>query len=235
MINNAIAIIPARYGSTRLNGKPLLDINGKPMIVRVWEVVKKVLPTYVATDDLRIADVIKREGGNAILTSVSCENGTVRVAEAYANINIDSKIVLNIQGDEPMVSEKDIKILLTLMQNDKVKIGTLVTSILEEEQQSESNCFVDRTDDGKCHDFRRRIENFSFNKYRHIGMYGFDSSILDELTSLKPTIREKNERLEQLRWIENEYEIYSSVIETPGIGVDTLEDLKKVRKELDRN
>ncbi len=235
MINNAIAIIPARYGSTRLNGKPLLDINGKPMIVRVWEVVKKVLPTYVATDDLRIADVIKREGGNAILTSVSCENGTARVAEAYANINIDSKIVLNIQGDEPMVSEKDIKILLTLMQNDKVKIGTLVTSILEEEQQSESNCFVDRTDDGKCHDFRRRIENFSFNKYRHIGMYGFDSSILDELTSLKPTIREKNERLEQLRWIENEYEIYSSVIETPGIGVDTLEDLKKVRKELDRN
>ena len=235
MINNAIAIIPARYGSTRLNGKPLLDINGKPMIVRVWEVVKKVLPTYVATDDLRIADVIKKEGGNAILTSVSCENGTARVAEAYANINIDSKIVLNIQGDEPMVSEKDIKILLTLMQNDKVKIGTLVTSILEEEQQSESNCFVDRTDDGKCHDFRRRIENFSFNKYRHIGMYGFDSSILDELTSLKPTIREKNERLEQLRWIENEYEIYSSVIETPGIGVDTLEDLKKVRKELDRN
>ena len=235
MINNAIAIIPARYGSTRLNGKPLLDINGKPMIVRVWEVVKKVLPTYVATDDLRIADVIKREGGNAILTSVSCENGTARVAEAYANINIDSKIVLNIQGDEPMVSEKDINILLRLMQNDRVKIGTLVTSILEEEQQSESNCFVDRTDDGKCHDFRRRIENFSFNKYRHIGMYGFDSSILDELTSLKPTIREKNERLEQLRWIENEYEIYSSVIETPGIGVDTLEDLKKVRKELDRN
>ena len=76
--------------------------------------------------------------------------------------------------------------------------------------------------------------NSSFKKYRHVGMYGFDSSILDELTSLKPTNREKNERLEQLRWIENEYEIYSSVIETPGIGVDTYEDLKKIRKELDR-
>ena len=235
MVNNAVAIIPARYGSTRLSGKPLLDINGKPMIVRVWEVVKKVLPTYVATDDLRIAEAIEREGGNTILTSVDCQNGTARVAEAFANINIDAKIVLNIQGDEPMVSEKDINILLRLMQNDRVKIGTLVTSIPEEDEASESNCFVDRTDDGKCHDFRRRIENFSFNKYRHVGMYGFMSSILEELTSLKPTAREKNEGLEQLRWIENKYEIYSSVIETPGIGVDTSEDLKKVRKKLDRN
>lgn len=234
MINSAIAIIPARFGSTRLQGKPLLDINGKPMIVRVWEVVRKVLPTYVATDDSRIADAIKREGGNAILTSVSCENGTARVAEAFAHINTDSKIVLNIQGDEPMVSETDINILLTLMQHESVKIGTLVTSILKEDYQSGSNCYVDRADDGKCHDFSRRIENSSLKKYRHVGMYGFDSSILDELTSLKPTNREKNERLEQLRWIENEYEIYSSVIETPGIGVDTYEDLKKIRKELDR-
>ena len=110
MINSAIAIIPARFGSTRLQGKPLLDINGKPMIVRVWEVVRKVLPTYVATDDSRIADVIKREGGNAILTSVSCENGTARVAEAFAHINTDSKIVLNIQGD------KGLNRLLCLVQ-----------------------------------------------------------------------------------------------------------------------
>ena len=235
MKNSAIAIIPARYGSTRLPGKPLMDINGKPMIIRVWEIVSRVLPTYVATDDQRIFDVVHKAGGDAIMTSSASENGTARVHEALLKLKIRPEIILNIQGDEPLVSDHDINVLLLLMKRESVKIGTLVTSISQEDLISGNNCFVDRSPDGMCQEFSRTTANFSFKKYRHIGMYGFNASILSKLVLLKRTDGEKRERLEQLRWKENGYEIHSSIVPEGGVGVDTLEDLKSIRKGFRRD
>lgn len=234
MIDSAIAIIPARYGSTRLPGKPLKEINGKPMIYWVWNEVKKVLPTYVATDDDKILKAIQSEGGDAILTSKSCLNGTQRVAEALKKLDIYPEVILNIQGDEPLVRKDDIRNLISLMDNEIIEIGTLVTSASLSDLKSINNCFVDRTDMGICQEFSRDPKSFTQKPYRHVGMYGFRSDVLFKLVELEPTIREKKEKLEQLRWLENGYTIHSSIINAPGLGVDTDEDLKFIKRIMEK-
>lgn len=225
----AVAIIPARYASTRLPGKPLADIHGKPMIVHVMERVSQLLPTYVATDDARIADAVTAAGGHCIMTSEDCVNGTARVAEALTQLPEQPDVVLNIQGDEPLVSMRDVDTLMRLMCREEVRIGTLVTPAKPGDSNTMNNCFVDRTPDGLALNFARQPDCCSIQAWRHVGMYGFDAALLPELIALQPTEGEQRERLEQLRWHESGYPIYTAEVAAAGIGVDSPEDLDYVR------
>ena len=231
--HKAWAIIPARMGSTRLPGKPLADIAGKPMIQHVWERVSEVLPTFVATDDERIAQVVEAAGGMAILTSPNCVNGTQRVTEALHILAEQGQnlpgIVLNIQGDEPLVSPQDIITLLNLMLRDEVQIGTLVTPAQPGDAESGTNAFADKTPDGRCHAFSRNPACCAIQAWRHVGMYGFKTQLLPELVALPETENELRERLEQVRWLDHGYAIYAAEVKAAGIGVDSPEDLEKVR------
>lgn len=231
--HKAWAIIPARMGSTRLPGKPLADIAGKPMIQHVWERVSEVLPTFVATDDERIAQVVEAVGGMAILTSPNCVNGTQRVTEALHILAEQGQnlpgIVLNIQGDEPLVSPQDIITLLNLMLREEVQIGTLVTPAKPGDAESGTNAFADKTPDGRCHGFSRNPACCAIQAWRHVGMYGFKTHLLPELVALPETENELRERLEQVRWLDHGYAIYAAEVKAAGIGVDSPEDLEKVR------
>jgi CMP-2-keto-3-deoxyoctulosonic acid synthetase len=143
--SEVLAVIPARYASTRLPGKPLALIAGKPMIQHVWERVSAVLPAVVATDDARIAEVVYSFGGRVRMTSPDCPNGTARVAEVLANWEGPRpEIVLNVQGDEPLVQAHDLETLVRLMRRPEVRIGTLVTPARAADLTSPNNCFVQR-------------------------------------------------------------------------------------------
>jgi 3-deoxy-manno-octulosonate cytidylyltransferase (CMP-KDO synthetase) len=120
------------------------------------------------------------------------------------------------------------------MDNEIIEIGTLVTSASLSDLKSINNCFVDRTDMGTCLKFSRDPKSFTQKPYRHVGMYGFRSDVLFKLVELEPTIREKKEKLEQLRWLENGYTIHSSIINAPGLGVDTDEDLKIIKRIMEK-
>ena len=236
---NAWAVIPARYGSTRLPGKPLADIAGKPMIVWVWEKVSQILPTYVATDDVRIAQVIKAAGGRVVMTSPTCENGTQRVAEAITLLAQQGQplpeVVLNIQGDEPLVLPQDIATLLQLMQREEVQIGTLVTPAQPGDIESGHNAFADKGPDGRCLSFQRQPNTCSVQAWRHVGMYGFKTALLPTLVALPATVNEQRERLEQVRWLDHGYAVYAAEIAAAGIGVDSPEDLAVVRQHIAQN
>jgi 3-deoxy-manno-octulosonate cytidylyltransferase (CMP-KDO synthetase) len=203
------------------------------MIQHVWERVSEVLPTFVATDDERIAQVIEEAGGMAILTSENCQNGTQRVTEALHILSEQGQnlpgIVLNIQGDEPLVSPHDIVSLLNLMLREEVQIGTLVTPAKPGDAESGTNAFADKTPDGRCHSFSRNPACCSIQAWRHVGMYGFKTHLLPELVALPATDNEVRERLEQVRWIDHGYAIYAAEVKAAGIGVDSPEDLEKVR------
>jgi len=203
------------------------------MIQHVWERVSEVLPTFVATDDDRIAQVIEEAGGMAILTSENCQNGTQRVTEALQILaeqgqNLPS-MVLNIQGDEPLVSPQDIVSLLNLMLREEVQIGTLVTPAKPGDAESGTNAFADKTPDGRCHSFSRNPACCSIQAWRHVGMYGFKTHLLPELVALPATDNEVRECLEQVRWLDHGYAIYAAEVKAAGIGVDSPEDLEKVR------
>ncbi len=225
-----LAVIPARYASTRLPGKPLALIAGKPMIQHVWERVSAVLPAVVATDDARIADAVFSFGGRVRMTSPDCPNGTARAAEVLAHWEgARPDIVLNVQGDEPLVQAHDLETLVRLMRRPEVRIGTLVTPARAADLSSPNNCFVQRLPDGLCTSFSRSPECCSIQAWRHVGMYGFRADVLPQLVNLQPTPGEVRERLEQLRWHESGFPIYSAEVAAAGIGVDSPEDLEYVR------
>jgi len=242
-----LAIIPARYGSTRLEGKPLADICGKPMIQHVYEQVKKAISdVYIATDDSRIESAVKTFGGNVVMTSVDHNSGTNRCLEAYNNINgktnTDFDVVVNVQGDEPMIAPEQIKELMSCFENPKTEIATLVTKVTEaEELNSKTSAFV-------INDVNMRAIYFSrtpipavkgldksdwFGKtdyFKHIGMYAYKPKTLDVIANLSQSKLELVEGLEQNRWIENGYPIHVAITEFDSISVDTPEDLENIRK-----
>ncbi|GAB4278371.1 MAG: 3-deoxy-manno-octulosonate cytidylyltransferase [Marinilabiliales bacterium] len=243
-----IAIIPARYGSTRLEGKPLIDINGKPMIQHVYEKAKKVIDdVYVATDDTRIVDAVNNFGGNAILTATSHKNGTSRCFEAYQKIknkfieNID--FIINIQGDEPMLDPVQLQDLMKGC-NKKTEIATLIKRVTNpEDLKNPSECFVVFTKNNLALYFSRSVipflRNYPFEEwikqhdyYKHIGIYAYSPSALEEFCNLEPTSLEIAESLEQNRWLENGHTINVCETSVETIPVDTEEDLQRVRKLL---
>ena len=240
-----LGIIPARYGSSRLEGKPLVDICGKPMIQRVYEQAKKALDfVLIATDDKRIEKVVKAFGGYVIMTSIDHTTGTNRCLEAY-NLFLKEKdfefdIVLNIQGDEPLLEPEQIKSLVSCFNVSGTQMATLVIPTKPKDKLN-SGVFVvfDKNMDALY--FSRSIIPFVRDKdkddwtnnstfYKHIGMYGFTPKALKEFSNLEETSLEKNEKLEQLRWLENGNKIKVAITNHESVAIDTAHDLEKVRK-----
>lgn len=248
-----LAVIPARYNSVRLPGKPLALINDKPMIQWVYENTKRcklIDKVVVATDDIRIYDIVKKFGGDVMMTSKHHKSGSDRVAEVAKKI--PCSIVLNIQGDEPMITSDILsRLILELKRNKHIHIVTPICRITYFSELFNIN-FVKVVVDKKNYAlyFSRsiipfirdefKIENFTFsfnndilNKYRfyrHIGVYGYKRDFLFKFLSLPQSPLEKLEKLEQLRILENGYRIKTVLVDKSPISVDTQEDLDKVRE-----
>lgn len=233
----AVAVIPARYGSTRLPGKPLLDICGKPLIQRVWEVVAQVPnidEIIVATDDDRIAKTVQDFGGKVMMTSSDCQSGSDRVREVAQTVEAD--VYVNVQGDEPLLEPSAIEKLLEVFAQDaNVQVATLCSPISREEAQSPNQVKVVRDRAGNALYFSRallpfvREANETADYFGHIGVYAYRREVLCAFTSLPASPLEQAEKLEQLRFLQTGIPI--RVIEIPrmGVGVDTQEDLERVR------
>ena len=238
-----IGIIPARYGSTRLEGKPLVAICGKTMIERVYIQAKKAIDTVVvATDDDRIYDEVKSFKGEVVMTSKNHTTGTNRCLEAYKIYQEETKttfdVVLNIQGDEPLLAPEQITSLVSCFNADDTKMATLV---IPTNKQSELNSgvFVVFNKNMEALYFSRAVipvirdeekQNWSEYSmyYKHVGMYGFTPKALEEFANMPESNLEKNEKLEQLRWLENNNKIKIAITLHNSIPVDTLEDVNKV-------
>jgi len=249
-----LAVIPARYGSTRLFAKPLALINNKPMIQWVYENVKNcslIDKVVVATDDKRIFEIVKRFGGEVMMTSKNHKSGSDRVAEVAKKIYSD--IVVNVQGDEPMISSYILKKVIT--EFFKNRFLNVVTPICRIEYFSELfdpnfvKVVVDKNNFALYFsrsvipfvrgEFNITQQNFvvknedvikKINFYRHIGVYAYKRNFLFKFLSLPQTKLEKIEKLEQLRILEHGYKIKTVLVDEYPISVDTEEDLKRVRK-----
>jgi len=239
-----LGIIPARYASSRFPGKPLIDIEGKTMIQRVYEQVKKstkLNDVVVATDDQRIAQTVSSFGGNIVMTAGHHQSGTDRCAEVIAQVN-GYDIAINIQGDEPFINPIQIDLLADCFKNPHTKIATLVKEITQEDELFNVNIpKVVRNIKGEAIYFSRQTipflrgmekENWLQNQtfYKHIGIYAYQIETLKELTKLPISMLEEAEALEQLRWLENGYAIQTAITEHETVAIDTKEDLSKILK-----
>jgi len=237
----SLGIIPARFESSRFPGKPLVKISGKTMIQRVYEQCQKattLTEVIVATDDTRIFDEVISFGGKVKMTASKHPTGTDRIAEVAASMN-DFEIIVNIQGDEPFIHPQQIESVINIFEkNEKAEIATGVKLIENQADIFNPNvvkCVFGKY--GKALLFSRspipflrneEKENWSVsNFYKHIGMYAFRRNTLLEITKLPPSRLEKLESLEQLRWLENGYEIFTTELPFDSFGIDTPEDLEK--------
>lgn len=237
----ALGIVPARFSSSRFPGKPLAMIAGKTMIQRVCEragMARSLSGVIVATDDDRIFSCVSSFGGKALMTSPACASGTDRIAEASAAL--DAEVILNIQGDEPLLEPAALDLLVSLFENDpNLRYGTLVTPVVSENELASPNVVktvMDRNDN--CLYFSRSpipfLRGLSFRDvrfWRHIGIYGFRRDFLFEFGKLPQGDLEKAESLEQLRAIENGVPVKAARIpDWRGISVDAPEDLVAVEE-----
>jgi len=242
-----LGIIPARWASTRFPGKPLIMLGDKTMIHRVYEQTSKVLDNVVvATDDNKIAEEVKKFNGQVVITSDKHQSGTDRCAEALElyqqKVNDKFDIVINIQGDEPFIQPQQIKQVVDSFDNN-TQISTLVRKITDNKTIFYlNNAKVVFNNKNEALYFSRApipyvaksekknwIDKYTF--YEHIGLYGYKSSVLKELTMLKPSKLELSESLEQNRWLENGYKIKISESNFENISIDTEEDLKNIIKK----
>jgi 3-deoxy-manno-octulosonate cytidylyltransferase (CMP-KDO synthetase) len=238
-----IAVIPARYASTRFPGKPLSDMAGKPMIQRVYEQVKKATDdVWVATDDSRIFETVESFGGEAVMTSPNHKSGTDRIQEAYAKIGGGFDVVINVQGDEPFIQPGQVEALKNCFDSKEVELATLVKPFKKEDgfdvlfnpnspkvviNKMNEAVYFSRSVIPYIRDIHHTewLDKHTF--YKHIGMYAYRTDILNEITGLPQSSLEKAESLEQLRWIENGYRIRVGYTDVETIGIDTPEDMEK--------
>lgn len=233
----AVAVIPARYASTRLPGKPLLDICGKPLIQRVWEIVSRARgldDVVVATDDGRIADAVRAFGGTVRMTSPDCRSGSDRVREVAESLAAD--VYVNVQGDEPLLEPAAIERLLEVFRQDEsVQVATLCSRISEEQARSPHQVKVVRDHAGNALYFSRaplpfvRERGESAEFLGHVGIYAYRADALRNFASLPPSPLEQAEKLEQLRFLQAGISIRVPEVPPMGAGVDTPEDLERVR------
>ncbi|MBF0444566.1 MAG: 3-deoxy-manno-octulosonate cytidylyltransferase [Magnetococcales bacterium] len=246
MGRNIAVVIPSRYASSRLPGKPLIELAGKPMIQHVYERASQadVSQVVVATDDERIFATVKKFGGEVLMTSLDHLSGTDRVAEAARKLNAD--IIINVQGDEPLLNPDSInQAVAPLLADDTVVMGTLAHHLTDREDANNSNVVKVVTDkQGFALYFSRLPIPFSKGQnqgqipsgmLRHIGLYVYKADFLQTFAKLAPTQLEKLENLEQLRALEHGYKIRVVAISQAVIGVDTPEDVIKVQEILERN
>ncbi|MCM1230999.1 MAG: 3-deoxy-manno-octulosonate cytidylyltransferase [Ruminococcus flavefaciens] len=240
-----VAVIPARYQSSRFPGKPLARINGKPMIQWVYERVsdvQEISQVYVATDDERIMECVQNFKGNAIMTSSKHENGSDRIAECVETLKLNhNDIVLNIQGDEPLIQGTMIQELISTISGSDVYMGTLKERITNEDDIVNPNIVKIITDinDNAVYFSRHPIpynrnELKSLVYYRHVGVYAYREFFLKKYTQLPKSFLEAAESLEQLRVLENGYTIKVKETGCSSVGVDTVEQLKLVEEMMRR-
>ena len=243
-----IAIIPARYASTRFPGKPLAILGGKTVIRRVWEQVSRVIDDVaVATDDRRIAEAVEAFGGRAVITSPDHRSGTDRCYEAYCLIGGEYDVVVNVQGDEPFISPSQIRALTACFDDERTDIATLVkpfaarAGIEALENPNSPKVVIDNESRAiyfsrSVIPYLRGVERSEWlarhTFYKHIGMYAFRRDVLREVTSLPQSSLERAESLEQLRWLENGYKIGVGITDIETVGIDTPEDLARAEEFL---
>lgn len=246
-----LAIIPARYASTRFPGKPLALLGGKPVIRRVYEQVAGVLDdVLVATDDERIFDAVRAFGGRVVMTSPDHRSGTDRCREAYEKQGGQFDIVVNVQGDEPFIRPEQLELLKSCFDDPDTDIATLVKPFTP----ADGLAALENPNSPKVVlDSRKRAIYFSRSVipylrgvereawlahhtfYKHIGLYAFRTEALLAVTALPPSPLEKAESLEQLRWLENGCRIGVGITDAETVGIDTPEDLVKAEVFLREN
>jgi 3-deoxy-manno-octulosonate cytidylyltransferase (CMP-KDO synthetase) len=236
--NKVIAIIPARWASTRLPGKPLADINGKSMIQLVYEAVEKseVDKVVVATDNELIFEAVKDFGGDVVMTSPKHQTGTDRILEAYENYKEDYEYVVNVQGDEPMINPDDVNRLVNNLKKEKYKIATLV-GYLEGDQRTDRNTVKAFADNGEIVMFTRSpLYGNALFFFRHIGVYGFSKVIAKKIDKnvMIETTNEIVESLEQIRWADNGIKFTYAITHGRYKGIDTEKDLDHYRSYLNK-
>lgn len=238
-----IGIIPARYASSRFPGKPLVMINGKSMIQRVYEQAKKSQSLHevvIATDDERILAHVHSFDGKGLMTAETHQSGTDRCAEVL-QVYTEFDVAINIQGDEPYIDPSQIDLLAECFRTPETQIATLIKRITAADElfsTSIPKVVIDHT--GRAIYFSRQTIPFLRNAlsqdwlnlhvyYKHVGVYGYRTAVLSELTKLPFSTLEKAEALEQLRWLENGYRIQTAETKFETIAVDTPEDLEQVK------
>lgn len=235
-----IAIIPARYASTRFPGKPLALLGGLPVIQRVYEQAFSVLPeAYVATDDERIFQCVEAFGGRAVMTRTDHKSGTDRIQEAVEHIGTEADVIINIQGDEPFVQASQLQTLMQLFDDTTTQIGTLGKRFESMEAVQNPNSPKIVCDQrGFALYFSRSVIPFVRGKetaewlkhypfLKHLGLYAYRREVLREVTQLPQSPLEQAESLEQLRWLENGYRIRVGLTDVETVGIDTPEDLTR--------
>ncbi|MBK7095839.1 MAG: 3-deoxy-manno-octulosonate cytidylyltransferase [Saprospiraceae bacterium] len=240
-MSKIIAIIPARYDSSRLPGKVLEKIGDKTMLNLVWDQVKKtemVEEVIIATDDERIMGEAEYFGGQSEMTFSSHRSGTDRCAQVASQF-WESDIIINIQADEPFIDPEIIDMLgKKMIEDDWIEIATLCTRIKDRNEVSDPNTVKIVKDNfnkalyfsrAPIPYFRDSVGSIE-NQYRHIGIYAFRNKSLQSITKLSESFLEKAEKLEQLRWMENGYKIHVFETEYKGTGIDTPVDLEKARQ-----
>lgn len=238
-----IAIIPARYASTRFPGKPLAKLCGKTVIQRVYEQANDVLEeAYVATDDQRIYDTVVAFGGKAVMTSTNHRSGTDRIQEAAIKIGTEADVIINVQGDEPFIHKSQLETVKSLFNDPNTQIATLGKPFESIEAIENPNSPKIVTDiNGYAMYFSRSVIPYirgkekvewltSFPFLKHIGLYAYRREVLTEITELPQSPLELAESLEQLRWLQNGYKIKVGITNIETIGIDTPDDL--VRAEV---
>lgn len=244
-----VAIIPARWGSTRFPGKPLARIKKKPMIQWVVEQAQKasrISEVIVATDDDRILNAVVGFGGKAVMTSQDHVTGSDRIAEVASGLKCD--IVVNVQGDEPLIPPENIdQVVGCLDKNPALNVATLMMAVHESDEITDPNVVKVVTDQkGRALYFSRSaipfhrdewkngLPNETNRIFKHIGLYAYTRSFLLEFTRMNPTPIEQLEKLEQLRILEHGYPIQVEITERVSMGVDRIEDLEKIERFLEK-
>ena len=235
-----LVIIPSRLSATRLPGKPLFKINGISMISHVLKkaVEANIGEVIVAAEDQEIIDDVKKNGGQAVLTKREHKTGTDRIYEALKKFNDkDIDLVMNLQGDEPLMNIKDIRNLKNQMVKNKSKLGTLA-SIITDQKMYENKNFVKVITKNKLNNsnfsdaknFMRKISKYSENIYHHLGIYCYEKNTLENFVSLNQSSNELKYKLEQLRALDNNIKINVALAVSSSIGVDTEEDFVAIKK-----
>ena len=237
-----LAVIPARYASTRFPGKPLAMLAGKPMIQHVWERCRKAAEIdsiIIATDHEGILNACRKFGAEVMMTPADLPSGTDRVAYAARQIK-DCDGVLNVQGDEPGIRPETINAVAKLLSESEVRIASAVVPMSPADAADPNKVKVALAESGRALYFSRAAIPYHRNPsrsipviyYRHLGLYGYHRETLLKLTELSPSPLEKVESLEQLRWLETGYAIYCTKVEDESIGVDTPDDLRNAEQKL---
>lgn len=235
-----LVIIPSRLSATRLPGKPLLKINGLSIISHVFKKAEEanIGEVIVATGDQEIIDDVKKNGGQAILTNNQHQTGTDRIYEAIEKIdNSNIDLVMNLQGDEPLMNIDDIRNLNNQMIKNNAELGTLASNILEKEFYQNQNIVKVITNESlnnsnfpEAIDFMRKILDSRKNVYHHLGIYCYQKETLKNFISFNQSSNEVKHKLEQLRALDNNIKINVALAKSSPIGVDTEEDLMAIKK-----